>query len=566
MIKSLQAFFALFLFATSLTARTPDTLWTRVYGGSGADVAYSVIETSDGYYLAAGYTGFGAGLQDCWLMKLDKSGDTLWTKTFGGTAEDGAHKVAEAHDGGYIVVGYTESSGSGGKDAYIVKTDRNGATKWTKTYGTALQEALYGIAPTTGGYVVCGYRNGPSGWTKGDLWIIKIDESGDTLWTKTYGGPGEESGTAIQKLDDGFILSGSTASFGAGGKDAWLVRIDEYGDTLWTRTYGQSLEDVAYGLNVTNTEGFVMTGYIDGTGAWTAGDLWIIETDKDGNTFSTKRYGSAGEDFGFDICQTTDGGYVTGGERALNAGDMWILKTDKDADTVWGWICGMPAMQSSLSLFPASDGGYIAAGFAMQGAAPDFYIVKTRPALSLVSPNGSEELASGAPYPIRWHVENSSKPPHTFRLLCSEDAGTSFPDTIVSGINPADSSYTWTVSLNQGSSFRIRIELLDESNEVLAADESDDNFIIGTGIEEPVTPTTPSLLLDVADPSSIRYSLPSGERGTITLYDPSGRRIESYRVQGEGQVAMKSSLSSGVYFVKLETGKVSIARKAVVLN
>ena len=162
--KTPLAVIATVFLSATLFAQGPDTWWTRVYGASGPEVAYSVTETSDGHYLTAGYTGFGAGNQDGWLLKLDKTGDTLWAKPFGGTGYDGLHCVVEASDGGYLAVGFTESFGAGVKDVYIIKTDSDGNQEWTKTYGGGLQDVGYAACRTSGGYVICGYIDGFSDW------------------------------------------------------------------------------------------------------------------------------------------------------------------------------------------------------------------------------------------------------------------------------------------------------------------------------------------------------------------------------------------------------------------
>jgi len=548
-----HAVLAFLVVSTNITALPPDTLWTKIYSSSGADVAYSVTETSDGYYLVAGYTGFGAGGQDCWLLKLDNldnNGDTLWAKTFGGSGYDGAHRVIEAHDGGYLVVGFTESFGAGGKDLYIIKTDTNGTPQWTKTYGYELQDVGYAACKSTDGYYICGYRDGPIGWTKGDLWILEIDESGDTLWTKQYGKAGEDYCISIRKASPGFILSGTTVFSGGGGKNAWLVRIDDEGDTIWTKTYGGSQEDVAYGVNITSDGGYILTGYVDGTGAWTAGDMWFIKTDDEGDTLWTKRYGSAGEDFGFDVYETADGGYITGGMRATNSGNLWIVKTDASGDTLWTGVYGGAGQQSALSLCPTSDGGYLAAGMSMPGSTPDLYLVKTIPVLELVAPNGGENLSAGSSYTIRWLVENYPEPPHFYIISYSTDGGESY-QTIASEISPQDTALEWTVVGELSATCRIKIELLDGFYDVIAEDESDANFIIGPGIDEsPLSELRPNF--DVAG-NQISYYLPMSGYVSLVVYDVCGRSLARL-VDGHSDAGYHSlrwrSETNGVYFVR----------------
>jgi hypothetical protein len=563
---------AILLFAFPLLAQPPDTLWTKIYARPGPDVAYSVTETSDGYYLVAGYTGFGAGIQYGWLLKLDKDGDTLWSKPFGGTGYDGLHAVIEASDGGYLAVGFTESFGAGVKDVYIIKTDSDGNQEWTKTYGGGLQDVGYAACRTTGGYVITGYIDGPSGWVKGDAWILKIDEAGDTLWTRRYGGSGEDYCICIREITDGFIMSGVNSM--SGSKDAWLVKIDAAGEVLWTKTYGKSAEDVGYGVGLAHDGGYVITGYVDGTGEWTPGDLWLLKTDDAGDTLWTKTYSAGSENFGFDIYPTTDGGYVIGGLKGTNSGDLWILKTDGAGDTTWTGAWGGYTRDNALSLCITSDGGYLAAGMRMPGAVPDLYLVKTRPVLELTAPNGGENLVAETPYTIRWHVENSPQPPHSFRVLFSSDGGASYEDTIASDISPEDTSYNWPVPGDLGNTCRIKVELLDASSEVIAEDESEANFIIGPGVQEKNLASSPFMISVHA--SSITYHLPIGREVNLAIYDPAGRRVrtlcDGFQNQGthtltwDGCDDSGESLPAGVYFLEFTAGEFSQTARMVIVR
>jgi hypothetical protein len=359
----------------------PDTVWTRTYGGSNIDVAYSVCETSDGGYAACGYTySFGAGLQDAYLVRINSAGDTIWTKTFGGASMDGAHFVREASDHGFVIAGYTESLGGGGKNMYLIKTDSLGNAEYIRTYVTPLMDVAYAFCETPdSGYIFIGYKNGPSGWVKGDLWILKTDATLDTFWTREYGGTGEDYGVTIQPTQDGnYIIAGITSSFGANGKNAWMLKIDSLGDTLWTKVYGNNLEDVGYGVCCTSDSGYIVAGYINGTGQWTAGDLWLLKTDADGDTLWTQVYGTGGEDYGWDVYETPDSGYVLAGRRA---NDMWLLRTDASGDTIWTQTYGGVGTESALALSVTSDGGYLIGGYTTSfgHGSNDFWLIKTEP-------------------------------------------------------------------------------------------------------------------------------------------------------------------------------------------
>jgi hypothetical protein len=210
------------LFLTK-TDKNGDTLWTKIFGNNIGDVGYSVYQTSDGGYIIGGSTNsFGAGEDDIWLLKTNENGDTSWTKTFGGVTGEEGNSVQQTIDGGYIIVGYTDSFGAGEDDIWLIKTDENGDTLWTRTYGGSNDEEGFSVYQTTdGGYVIAGYTNSFGAGAE-DVWIIKTDSSGDTLWNKTLGGDNIDCAKSIrQTTDGGYIVTGYTSSFGAGGEDVW---------------------------------------------------------------------------------------------------------------------------------------------------------------------------------------------------------------------------------------------------------------------------------------------------------------------------------------------------------
>ena len=166
----------LLLLLSQALAQPPDTLWTRTFGGSNYDYCYSVQQTTDGGYILGGYTSsYGAGGYDFWLVKTDANGDSLWSRTFGGSNHDYCSSVQQTTDGGYILGGITESYGAGNYDFWLVRADANGDTLWTRTFGGYYEERCYSIQQTTdGGYILGGRTSsyGAGGW---DVCLIKVD-------------------------------------------------------------------------------------------------------------------------------------------------------------------------------------------------------------------------------------------------------------------------------------------------------------------------------------------------------------------------------------------------------
>jgi len=202
--------------------------FNQTYGGTETDGAMSVVQTSDGGYAMAGVTdSSGAGMTDSWLIKIDSAGNMEWNQTYGGTDYDDACSVVQTFDGGYALAGCTNSSGAGGDDFWLVKTDSAGNMEWNQTYGGPKREWAWSVVQTVdGGYAMAGQTNS-SGAGMTDSWLIKTDSAGNMEWNKTYGGPGTDYGySLVQTFDGGYALAGFTNSSGAGDHDFWLIKTD----------------------------------------------------------------------------------------------------------------------------------------------------------------------------------------------------------------------------------------------------------------------------------------------------------------------------------------------------
>ena len=272
--------------ATWLTA---SRRWSRTFGGTNGDGASSVQQTADGGYIVAGSTySFGAGDSDVYLIKTDQNGEIGkgkgWTKTFGGTNRDPASSVQQTSDGGYIVAGWTESFGAGNIDVYLIKTDRSGSEVWSRTFGGSHLDQAWSVQQTSdGGYIVAAWTRsfGAGGY---DVYLIKTDANGDEVWSRTFGGSGWDSVSSVQQTSDGgYIVAGSTESFGAGDRDAYLIKTDADGNEVWSRTtFGGSGWDSGSSVQQTSDGGYIVAG---STNSFSAGwsDVYLVKTDQNGN-------------------------------------------------------------------------------------------------------------------------------------------------------------------------------------------------------------------------------------------------------------------------------------------
>jgi len=341
----------------------------KVIGGRNQDYGSSIQQTSDGGYVITGYTdSFGAENGGVFVIKLDSSGNLSWAKTIDGGTGSG-HSIQQTSDGGYVITGDTENFGAGGYDVFVIKLDSSGNLAWAKTIGGTDSDYGYSIQQTSdGGYVITGASRsfGAGGW---DVFVIKLDSSGYLSWAKTIGGTSEDYGCPIQQTSDGgYIITGKTQSFGAGGSDVFVIKLDSSGNLAWAKTIGGTDSDYGYSIQQTSDGGYIITGYTYSFGAgWS--DVFVIKLDSSGNLSWAKAIGGDGGDYGYSIQQTLDGGYViTGYTYSFGAReqDVFVIKLDSSGNLSWAkriTVVIGGSIDYGYSIQQTSDGGYIITGY-----------------------------------------------------------------------------------------------------------------------------------------------------------------------------------------------------------
>jgi hypothetical protein len=352
-------------------------LGSRTFGGEDVDKGHSVQQTTDGGFIITGWTNsFGAGASDLWLIKTDSEGNEKWNRTFGGKGGDIGQSVQQTTDGGFIITGWTNSFGAGASDLWLIKTDSEGNEEWNLTFGGKDLDGGTSVQQTTdGGFIITGTT-----WSFGaggdDLWLIKTDSEGNEKWSRTFGGKDLDGGQSVQQTTDGgFIITGMTRSFGAGGEDLWLIKTDSEGNEKWSRTFGGKDLDGGQSVQQTTDGGFIITGM---TGA----DLWLIRTDSEGNEKWNRTFGGEWGDIGFSVQQTTDGGFIiTGSTGSFGAGkgDLWLIKTDPEGNKEWSRTFGGEDDDGGQSVQQTTDGGFIITGstFSFGAGWGDLWLIKT---------------------------------------------------------------------------------------------------------------------------------------------------------------------------------------------
>jgi len=361
----------------------PHEIWNKTFGGSDLDWGWSGQQTADGGYILTGETdSYGSGGLDAWLIKVDADGNEQWNKTFGGKAKDGGRSIQQTSDGGYIIGGYADSYGHPVHDAWLIKTDVNGTEQWNKTFGGPSSDGAAFVWQTNdNGYLATGYSDsyGPGGH---DAWLIKTDSNGEEEWNKTYGALSWDIGYSVKQVKDGgYILIGSTTSYGSGGQDVWLIKADSNGNEQWNKTFGGLANDWGSSVCQTFDGGYILTGDTRsyGSGGY---DIWTIKTDNLGNEQWNNTYGeSSSDDTGYSIQQTTDKGYIITGSKTsfqTDLTDVWLIKTDGNGNMQWNMTLGGDDDYWGYTVDQTKDGTYVVTGFTTSygSGSLDFWLIK----------------------------------------------------------------------------------------------------------------------------------------------------------------------------------------------
>lgn len=337
----------------------------------------SIIKTDDGGFFITGYTSdpeLSDSATDLYCVRLDDEGKLIWARSVGGESWDYGFSGIQTSDGGFLAVGATQSYGTFVHDVYVVRFNADGDILWTQVIdgaGDDRNDRAHSVVETyDGGFAIAGYSYVEGGWYQ-NAWVIKLDNSGNIVWTRMVGGnSGDVAEDIIETNDQGLLVVGGTASYGPGRSSVYVFKLDESGDLLWTRTIGGEKDDYAYGVAETPDGDFVVVGLTHSYGAGLAGDLdasdaYIIKFNAEGDSLWTRTVGGFNYERLDDVIITSDGYILAAGETMTFGGsnmDAYVIKMDMQGDVLWTCALGSNGVHMAFSLVEVEPEKYIVTG------------------------------------------------------------------------------------------------------------------------------------------------------------------------------------------------------------
>lgn len=393
------ALIATYFIACGYARAQVDTAWTRTYGGDDHDYATSFLQTVDGGYLLSGITySYGAGDKDVYLVRTDSNGDTLWTKTYGDTLIDNVFSIKPTSDSGYIIGGWSSSRSGTNEDfdCYMLKIDRAGFLQWESYCTDSSNCGAYDIVQTDdGGYLLAGGAKSSNITMNFDLFVARADQFGDTIWTRRYVVPGRElwdgiAYTIIGTADGNYVVAGEIFLQMENRSDIYILKIDDNGDTLWTRLIDYDLREYAWDCAETPEGDIVLTGWTWGGFSDTTGDeIYLAKLSQNGDPLWQKTFAYEWPECSYNdgwavAVDPADHGYIIAGDTRpapVTSRDIYIIKTDTEGDTIWTTRIDDYEDESPYDIIITGDNSFAVCGqkYVVNShgyAFKDFYLLK----------------------------------------------------------------------------------------------------------------------------------------------------------------------------------------------
>ncbi len=453
---------------------------------------------------------------------------TTWSRTYGGSNEDAGFAVAKTHDG-FAITGITNSMGNGDYDLYLIKIDENGDTMWTLTAGGTDFDAGECVIETPDQGILASGLTYSFGAGNSDVFIVKTDSLGNIQWQKTYGGAIADEIYSITPYRDGYMLAGRTYSYGAGNFDVYLIAIDYNGDTLWTRTYGGAITDGANSIKPTADGGFVVTGYTYSYGHGNY-DAYVLKLDSLGNLQWQTFLGGSDDDVGTDAVETADGGFLIAGYSytfSNGADDFYVAKIDSLGNLIWQNHYGGSSSERAFKIEKLPGENFLIGGYTSSfgHGGDDAYFIAINSSGNLV-----------------WDTTFGGSNDDGMKDFVKTPAG----DFVFAG---------HTESFGHGG-----------------ADVYAVRFGTSVGIdEEPVkSPFDFQVTGNLDGHFRVSFSLRPGTPYRLDVFDIAGKRVARIKssVSGNGitEFRWQASLPSGIYFITLSAPEFKMVRKIAIVR
>lgn len=426
-------------------------IWEKEIGGGEDDWGYGLCLSDDGMYVFTGVTSSydeevpdSIGGTDVWVAKMSPDSTMIWSFTYGGTLNDRGNDIQASPDGGFILTGFSESndvhitSNNGSKDLFVIKIDATGHLVWSKSFGGSSDEIGNSVLPLPNGETLVagtafssdGDINNNQGFS--DYWIIKLDNNGDIIWEKTYGGSGEDRAKKIIQSQDGnFVILGTSfsddgdISNNLGGVDFWLIKIQDNGNLVWEKNFGGSSADQGSDLIETESGELIITGEVlsnngDVIGNHGLTDAWVAKLSSNGNLIWQNSLGGNKVDYFLSIKEVDDGGYIATGNTFsdngdvsinLGASDVWVVKLDINGNLEWEKTIGYDLNEIGNALITVGEEIIIVGGIQvdhLRHGNSDLYIFKLSAPLTSIIPIQNNMSLKVYPNPTKDYIQLSN--------------------------------------------------------------------------------------------------------------------------------------------------------------
>jgi len=344
--------------------------WEWLYGGSGINIPYQMIEIlNEGYVIVGASNSFSGGYYDIWILKINYNGEIEWQKYLGTDYNDAVHSITKTVDGGYAFAGFITEY-SEGEEQLIIKLNSQWQIQWQfkigSEFGDNHNERAYSIISTNDGKLLTIGFTDSFGQGFEDVWITKINLNGVFSFYKTYGGNKNEIGySIIQNKDGSYLAAGATESFGAGAYDAFLLKLDIDGNIQRQKVYGTAGEEWIYSMIETFDGGYILCGYT-AENSLSQRDILVIKVNSDGIIQWAKKYYTPYDEAAYKIIQLSNGDYLIAGyiSSPENYDDFLIMKIDSSGNIIWQKKYGGTGYDRALSLLVNNSGeNYLLLGY-----------------------------------------------------------------------------------------------------------------------------------------------------------------------------------------------------------